>query len=649
MWDPERGRWVLDDEQSPTPRRGRRRSVEVIDRSDDDAGAPDRYLSPEDLAAGVVFPSDQGHPGHSALTGGRRSDSAVDVSSLLSAITERYEIVRPRNARGDRNDRNDRNGRDDIGPRRGRRRAPEQPAPDTIPPTPRPTGRRSAETISPDSRSAGRRSADAIAPDPRSAGRRSADAISPAARPAGRRSAETIPPVPDVVPPAPRRSGRRSAETIPPVAERPGRAQRGGRRRADDDDAIRPAAGIHTGGRHGADAYPDEYEDGYPVDDRYPFDSDDTLATRHGRADRAEYRDVVAEPDRRHRPEALRGTDGVPGREAAGHPAAGPGRHDPRYVTGRAEYDPDDHDHDHDHGHRRGRPAAFPDDRGYVAGGAGYGQEVPGYDTGAPGYGQVEPAFDHEETGYLTGVPGPGQEETGYLIGDPGYVPDAHGPAGPEDGTVRSPAPDTELLPGLSPAPIPPDAPAVTRADGGPRRRDSRSTGRNDVVPARRRRWPWVAGAVTAGTAAVLAGFAVFGGFGGFGGSDEGPGGTRTEGTAASGTVASAPATDGEQPGAAPAVDAAAEPAAAEVTFEVTGSGTADTITVGRGTSVTQVTGADLPWDRTSPAADEPTDYSVSATGGSGEISCRILVDGAVISEESAEGNFSAVSCSGNR
>ncbi|MEU6700778.1 MmpS family transport accessory protein [Pseudonocardia sp. NPDC046786] len=68
-----------------------------------------------------------------------------------------------------------------------------------------------------------------------------------------------------------------------------------------------------------------------------------------------------------------------------------------------------------------------------------------------------------------------------------------------------------------------------------------------------------------------------------------------------------------------------------------------------RGTAVSQVSGAELPWERTLPAESGPTDYSVSAAGGSGEISCRILVEGAVISEESAEGDFSAVSCSGNR
>jgi len=115
--------------------------------------------------------------------------------------------------------------------------------------------------------------------------------------------------------------------------------------------------------------------------------------------------------------------------------------------------------------------------------------------------------------------------------------------------------------------------------------------------------------------------------------------------TAASGTASAG----NEEPAVAPAVETAPEPAPTEVTFEVTGSGSADTITIGRGTSVAQVSGAELPWQRSSPAEAEPTDYSVSAAGGSGRISCRILVDGAVVSEESAEGDFSAVSCSGNR
>ncbi len=157
----------------------------------------------------------------------------------------------------------------------------------------------------------------------------------------------------------------------------------------------------------------------------------------------------------------------------------------------------------------------------------------------------------------------------------------------------------------------------------------------------RRRRWPWVAGVAAAAAVAVPIGFAVFGGT-----EDETPAAWRE------GTVAFGASTGGGQPGVVAATDAGvalSAPAAAQVTYQVTGSGSDVTITFGRGTSVAQVSGADLPWERTAPAADEPADYSVTAAGGSGELSCRILVDGAVVSEQSADGDYSAVSCNGGR
>ncbi|MEQ3541352.1 MmpS family transport accessory protein [Pseudonocardia tropica] len=171
-------------------------------------------------------------------------------------------------------------------------------------------------------------------------------------------------------------------------------------------------------------------------------------------------------------------------------------------------------------------------------------------------------------------------------------------------------------------------------ADDPPRR------GRRRAVPedTRRRRWPWVVGVAAAAAVAVPIGLAVFGGT-----EDETPAAWRE------GTVAFGASTGGGRPGAVPATDAATAPAAAQITYEVTGTGSGVTITFGRGTSVAQVSGAALPWERTSPAAGEPTDYSVTAAGGSGELACRILVDGAVISEESADGDYSAVSCTGRR
>lgn len=130
------------------------------------------------------------------------------------------------------------------------------------------------------------------------------------------------------------------------------------------------------------------------------------------------------------------------------------------------------------------------------------------------------------------------------------------------------------------------------------------------------------------------------------GGPDDGPGTPRAGETVAFGT-----STDGEPAGAAatgdPATDdPAATPQAAEVVFEVTGSGTAGVITYGRGASVGQVSAVELPWRYTVPATGEPTDYSVAAAGASGEVSCRIVVDGTVVAE-ATDSEYSAVACSG--
>ena len=49
---------------------------------------------------------------------------------------------------------------------------------------------------------------------------------------------------------------------------------------------------------------------------------------------------------------------------------------------------------------------------------------------------------------------------------------------------------------------------------------------------------------------------------------------------------------------------------------------------------------------QTAPAAEGPAEYSVSAAGASGELSCRIVVDGVVLAEETA-GDYGAISCAG--
>jgi len=91
---------------------------------------------------------------------------------------------------------------------------------------------------------------------------------------------------------------------------------------------------------------------------------------------------------------------------------------------------------------------------------------------------------------------------------------------------------------------------------------------------------------------------------------------------------------------------------AGEVTYEVTGSGSANTITFGRGSAVSQTTGAQLPWKQTGPGGQKGDEYSLSAQNGEdadGEISCRISIEGAVIAENKAEGEHAAVACSARR
>lgn len=127
------------------------------------------------------------------------------------------------------------------------------------------------------------------------------------------------------------------------------------------------------------------------------------------------------------------------------------------------------------------------------------------------------------------------------------------------------------------------------------------------------------------------------------GGSDDG------SGSQAGGPVAIERSAESGGSGAAPAGDPAEAPAptaATEVTFEVTGSGSVGVITYSRGPAVAQVSGVELPWEQTAPAAEGPAEYSVSAAGASGELSCRIVVDGVVLAEETA-GDYGAISCAG--
>ncbi len=183
-WDPDSGRWVLGDESSPVARRGRRRSVEVMHRSDGDPELPARDLSPEDLVAGIVFPT--------AREPGRRVAATRDRPRPM---TERDDLAR-RTA-----------GRIDHGSRRGRRRAPESAGPGA-PSSDRTPGGSPAEEPYPE---------DQYAEDPYAEGARPSATVRPRPHPVRR--------APAVV--------------SPPGHDHSGRPRHGGRRRAEDRDGSR--------------------------------------------------------------------------------------------------------------------------------------------------------------------------------------------------------------------------------------------------------------------------------------------------------------------------------------------------------------------------------------------------------------------------
>ncbi|MFB9382067.1 MmpS family transport accessory protein, partial [Pseudonocardia petroleophila] len=199
----------------------------------------------------------------------------------------------------------------------------------------------------------------------------------------------------------------------------------------------------------------------------------------------------------------------------------------------------------------------------------------------------------------------------------------------PDRGTARALA-AAGSAPGAAPGTDGPDDTAGDRPARDPgRRRTARGT--VPAAPWWRRRW--VIGAAAAVVVAVPIALVVVGG------ADDVPEPAQTGGTVAFGTPDAA-SLSGVSPTADPA--AAAQPAAAEVTLEVTGSGSVGALTYSRGTSVAQLSGAELPWEKTFPAGDGPAEYSVAAAGASGEISCRIVADGVVLAEQT---DGSAVFC----
>lgn len=139
-------------------------------------------------------------------------------------------------------------------------------------------------------------------------------------------------------------------------------------------------------------------------------------------------------------------------------------------------------------------------------------------------------------------------------------------------------------------------------------------------APRKRRKWPWIVG----GAAALLLVIAVAGG-----GGQAPAGSTSTAG------------------GSAPAVSSSA----ATVVYEITGSGRASNVTYNSdgGGSIAQEAGVKLPWRKEISVDRGFAITTVSAqNAGSGQITCRILVDGEVVKENTSSGQYSIVTCTGD-
>jgi hypothetical protein len=160
--------------------------------------------------------------------------------------------------------------------------------------------------------------------------------------------------------------------------------------------------------------------------------------------------------------------------------------------------------------------------------------------------------------------------------------------------------------------------------------------------PKKRKVWPWVVGGV------ILVVILLFGGCLAL------IGGAANEVDKA---ISSATNTPMETPtpaapgGGAPAeTDSDDAPASGTVVYEVTSdSGTANNITYfGEDGNQSQETGAALPWRSKEFDKSKTTLKTVTAqNGGDGTITCKIIVDGKVQTENSSNGQYAVVTCQG--
>lgn len=85
------------------------------------------------------------------------------------------------------------------------------------------------------------------------------------------------------------------------------------------------------------------------------------------------------------------------------------------------------------------------------------------------------------------------------------------------------------------------------------------------------------------------------------------------------------------------------------IVFEVTGAGTASNISYGVGGNMSQANGQALPWKQEATSEDTFLITTLSAqNGGSGEIGCRITIDGKVKVENKSSGQYAVVTCTGS-
>ena len=153
-------------------------------------------------------------------------------------------------------------------------------------------------------------------------------------------------------------------------------------------------------------------------------------------------------------------------------------------------------------------------------------------------------------------------------------------------------------------------------------------------APGKRRKWPWIVG----GIVLLIIIIAVSSG-----------GGNSTTAGAGGAAASTSPA-----PAAAPAPASGTPDSTASgasgVVYEVTGTGRANNITFGDVTKgLSQQNGTKLPWKKTAPTSDGFAAYGLTAqNGGSGEISCKITVDGKEVANNTSSGQYAVVSCNGS-